>query len=395
MTTLTRENLYEELWNSPMTEVAKKYGLSDVGLKKIAVKLGVPVPPRGYWAKAQNGKKPPQQPLRAWKGETTYQLSSIHAAKAALPEEKLELPAIEEAKIYEKAPDNQIDVPTSLFAPHPIISATRKAVSEHKPYRSVPVWKAGGKGMVSVEVSKPILERTLILADAFLKAAEKRGYEFSWSSENKSSHRDVLYLTLTKEKTSYRIRLRQKPGTLIIEPNSYSSSTKKNAPPPIVPTPVLQLELSDYIFGYGAKTYQDTPTKPLEKQLNTAFLWMATYPIRKAIEAAAREEESRKRQNAYELKVRPFRIRDAELKRLEECEKDAVQFARAEKLRAYADAMEKQIRISNLGKPVSSQALEPVTWIRARANWLDPLIGERWPEVDDLEGIREPSFWEC
>lgn len=395
MTTLTREKLYEELWNSPMTEVSKKYGLSDVGLKKIAVKLGVPVPPRGYWAKAQNGKKPPQQPLRAWKGETTYQLSSIHAAKAALPEEKLELPAIEEAKIYEKAPDNHIDVPTSLFAPHPIISATRNAVSEHKPYRSVPVWKAGGKGMVSVEVSKSILERTLILADTFLKAAEKRGYEFSWSSENKSSHRDVLYLTLTKEKTSYRMRLRRKPGTLIVEPNSYSSSTKKSAPPPIVPTPVLQLELSDYIFGYGAKTYQDTPTKPLEKQLNTAFLWMATYPIRKTIEAAAREEESRKRQNAYELKVRPFRIRDAELKRLEKCEVDAVQFARAERLRAYADAMEKQIRISNLGKPVSSQALEPVTWIRARANWLDPLIGERWPDVDDLEGIREPSFWEC
>lgn len=40
-----------------MTTVAQRHGLSDVGLRKICVKLDVPVPPRGYWARLTAGQK--------------------------------------------------------------------------------------------------------------------------------------------------------------------------------------------------------------------------------------------------------------------------------------------------------------------------------------------------
>jgi hypothetical protein len=49
--TITREELYEAVWAESMVKVAKIYGLSDVGVAKIAKKLHVPVPGRGYWAK--------------------------------------------------------------------------------------------------------------------------------------------------------------------------------------------------------------------------------------------------------------------------------------------------------------------------------------------------------
>ncbi|MEQ1770460.1 MAG: hypothetical protein ABL879_11530 [Devosia sp.] len=39
-----------------MTIVAPRYGLSDVGLVKNCKKLGIPVPPRGYWAKVKAGR---------------------------------------------------------------------------------------------------------------------------------------------------------------------------------------------------------------------------------------------------------------------------------------------------------------------------------------------------
>jgi len=51
-----REPLYEEVWQTPITQLAKKYGLSDNGLRKICVALNVPLPPRGYWAKRAVGK---------------------------------------------------------------------------------------------------------------------------------------------------------------------------------------------------------------------------------------------------------------------------------------------------------------------------------------------------
>lgn len=394
MTILTREGLYEEIWSSPMTSVSKKYGISDVGLRKIAVSLGIPVPPRGYWARIQNGQKLPRQPLRSWKGDTTYQLSEHRAVIAAAGGNTNDPPGVAEAKEFERAPENHISVPDVLEKPHPVAGATKKALTEHKPYRSLPVWKAGGQGLFTIEVSKSIVERALILADVFVKAAVRRGYELSWSSENKSANRDVLFLTLTRDGSHYRVRLRQKPGTLVLEHGEYSTLRRKDAPPPVIQTPILQLDLSDYMFGYGVRTFQDTPSKPLEMQLNNAFLWMATHPIRKAIEKAAQDELARQRHLAYEDRMRPFRIRDAEVERLKHYEKEALEFARAESLRAYADAMENKIRESAPVSKPDDPIYEPVVWIRARANWIDPLHKERWPAVDDLVDVREPSYWE-
>ena len=54
---LNRNALYELVWSKPMTAVAKEYGLSDRGLAKLCERNGIPVPPRGYWAKKQAGKK--------------------------------------------------------------------------------------------------------------------------------------------------------------------------------------------------------------------------------------------------------------------------------------------------------------------------------------------------
>jgi hypothetical protein len=47
--------------------------VSDVALRKICKKLGVPVPPLGYWAKVAAGKTPPTAKLPAnHKGPTRH-----------------------------------------------------------------------------------------------------------------------------------------------------------------------------------------------------------------------------------------------------------------------------------------------------------------------------------
>lgn len=49
--TMTRDELYGLVWQTPMRTLAKRYGLSDVGLRKICKKHEIPTPPLGYWAK--------------------------------------------------------------------------------------------------------------------------------------------------------------------------------------------------------------------------------------------------------------------------------------------------------------------------------------------------------
>ncbi len=61
---LDRRTLYEHIWAEPVESLAKSWGLSGRGLAKICKRLGVPVPPRGYWAKIRHGEKQPRLPLR-------------------------------------------------------------------------------------------------------------------------------------------------------------------------------------------------------------------------------------------------------------------------------------------------------------------------------------------
>lgn len=62
---LPREDLYELVWERPVTEVAMRFGISDVGLSKICRRANIPVPKRGYWAKMDAGEDVERLPLGA------------------------------------------------------------------------------------------------------------------------------------------------------------------------------------------------------------------------------------------------------------------------------------------------------------------------------------------
>src|SRR5258707_15768491 len=55
---LTRAELYERVWTTPMQKLAREFGLSDVGLAKLCHRHEIPVPGRGYWARIQFGQTP-------------------------------------------------------------------------------------------------------------------------------------------------------------------------------------------------------------------------------------------------------------------------------------------------------------------------------------------------
>jgi len=57
---LTRAELFEQVWSTPMRRLAQRYNLSDVGLAKVCRRYNIPRPPVGYWAKREVGKAPPR-----------------------------------------------------------------------------------------------------------------------------------------------------------------------------------------------------------------------------------------------------------------------------------------------------------------------------------------------
>ncbi len=53
----SRQGLHDLIWSKPMREVAAELGISDVGLRKVVVRAGLPLPPRGHWNRIAAGKK--------------------------------------------------------------------------------------------------------------------------------------------------------------------------------------------------------------------------------------------------------------------------------------------------------------------------------------------------
>lgn len=53
---VTREELYAQVWETPMYKLAASYGISGNGLAKICDRLEIPYPPRGYWARKAAGQ---------------------------------------------------------------------------------------------------------------------------------------------------------------------------------------------------------------------------------------------------------------------------------------------------------------------------------------------------
>ena len=113
--TLTREELHELVWETPLRRLAKRFGISDVGLKKICRKLDVPTPPVGWWAKKAAGKRVEVKPLPGWRPGVPKQVTV-----APPPDQSDGLRDAVRAKAGEMG---AIVIPERLAHPHPLIAS--------------------------------------------------------------------------------------------------------------------------------------------------------------------------------------------------------------------------------------------------------------------------------
>ena len=107
---MKRAELYALVWEKPMVHVAKHFGISDVGLRKICVKHDIPTPPLGYWAKLAHGKKVVQPPLPPLKSDIRDQIYLVVRPIRDVPENVLQTQIV--AQERESALENHITVPT-------------------------------------------------------------------------------------------------------------------------------------------------------------------------------------------------------------------------------------------------------------------------------------------
>jgi len=208
--TLTREELHDLVWSTPILKLAEEFGLSDRGFAKICARHLVPTPPRGYWAKVEAGQPVKKTPLRSVENKALHTVH-IGASKAHLSDSVLAALAAAKAERKRQAEERkqQISIakanaPTlePLVIDQPIQDCHKSVAPIVKQLRKA---KPDGDGVISVKgvcVHERTRERAIGILHHLAATTEADGAELTANEHglHLSTSQGAVRVVLTEER---------------------------------------------------------------------------------------------------------------------------------------------------------------------------------------------------
>jgi hypothetical protein len=373
-----RESLYNEVWTDPVTTVAKRYDLSDNGLRKHCKRLGIPLPYPGYWARVKSGQDLDRTPLPKVVGELKHYIREYvikykpkfedFSDDTLKNDEELSL-LTEETKAFIQARCSKIQVPSQLRNQHRLIidhekeSMYRKFPEKRerdnsKTSYSVPI---NGRytslnAMLPIYVSPANIKRayriinTIISVLGDMEAYVSVGYGFDSNKDNGYFH--VMNI-------SFGFELTEEIG------KKHNEHTAKF---------VLSLfPKSNFNRKNGDKMeYKDQADLPLETQLGKMIYDMFVIANKLRCLDILDERKYKKQQEERKRQERLEQMRKGELAEIRQLEQVASDWDKAEKIRRFTDAMERKI-IDVSDEAENKKLNHWLKWARDKADWIDPL----------------------
>jgi len=341
---LTRHELYDLVWATPMIDLAKQFNLSDNGLRKICKKYSIPVPKMGYWQKVRYGKPPLKTPLPSSKSNEVVAINILPRSKEYL----------EPVLIVKES----ITVPETVEKFHVLVQQTRKLFAKGHEYRGK-FRSDRNEASLNINVSKVQLPRACRIMDTIFKALEQCGVKVG--IEREGEYKTNTYVELDGEKV--RFELDELTRMVKTEPDKYGF-THYN----YIPKGKLVLRIKEYLGGCQSKWTEGENSK-LEDKLASFIngLSLAAAYIKKSNKE--REEERRRWEEERKEAERKRLVAEEEKERGQALE---LQAANWQKSRLIHELI--QAAISKRGEYApDSRFAEWVVWATAYANKLDPL----------------------
>ncbi|MDX9694305.1 MAG: hypothetical protein RBT49_00785 [Bacteroidales bacterium] len=359
-TTLTREQLYDLVWSTPMIQLAKKYKISDNGLRKICRRMNIPTPDNGYWLKIKYNKSVTKKKLPteySGKGEVT--LSEID-----FDDNSREISIHQLKKEIEISNQYSLKVPTKLTNPDNLIQDVVDFYKERefKP-NEIPSFLVVRGRCLDIRTTSRNLNRALRIMDTFIKVIKARGHK----------------ITLAPGKTEIII-LENYTEISIIEKCDIIEPEGKYASRTLIPNGKLAFKADTYY----SKEWADNNVK-LEEKLSTIIAWLELKAIKINIiwdknraEEKAREEIRRKERELQELKKKEI-VKFRDLLEKSRRWKETFYF------RDYIQTIEENAMKSGT---TSNDLKEWLRWAKDKADWYDPLLDKE----DPLLGPFKPNL---
>jgi len=382
METWDRELLYSEIWETPLSKLAVKYGISAVALGKVCRKLQIPLPGRGYWAKKEFGKPVKQIKLPEGKDlPVVHRMKFVRDSTDASKSESAQ-PPIDDPELIRiaKIEEENFGIEQNIKQ-HKLVTAAAR-ILKHAPTdpRHI-LYPPYSEPCLDIRVSKTSLDRALTILNAIILKLESMSLAVTIERGPDRSGaliegRRALFVLVEKARV---INRRQVP---------MGSSTTIQ----VEYEPTGQLEFRVGGHGYGCKkTIKDRKHQKLEDSLSVcmgAILREGRNLRIKDEEMQRREIENRKRTE----KLEKLRVKiEEEEEKVRTLDKWVTNWTRAEHIRGFVTVLEKLWTAEGHDVSLNGQKGQRLLWMKEQADRLDPLVHPSPPSILDRKG--ELSSW--
>lgn len=175
---VSRDDLYDQVWSTPMSRLAKRYDVSGSYLARVCEALNVPRPPVGYWQKKEVGKAPPQPELPPVQpGDQIVWSKNKPIARST--------GAVRQRQPYRKTAKARAGRHPILMGVEKHFLKTRKIEEEEflRPYKTL---------LPDIITSEPCLEQAIKTADKVYRAFEKAGQRVLFAAPDQNLRRVAI-----------------------------------------------------------------------------------------------------------------------------------------------------------------------------------------------------------
>ncbi len=351
---INREQLYQEIWNTPLVKLAPVYNLTTYEIKKLCDSFLIPLPKVGYWSKVAFGKTVEIAPLPVYaKSKLKVKKSNFSKNNQLIIVKKIEKKMI---------PD--ISVKKNLTKPHAVTVKTREGLKRSRTdeYGMKKPWRGG----FDLRVSKVNERRALLIIDTLCKWFEKNSIKIYQPFEESTTTEVVI------DGQSIRIKIEEKSkltAKILTERwGNYDYYTRE-----YTPTEQLSLVIDNYCWGCGIrKVWRDGKTSKVEEKLGefvSALFQHAEYEKQEELrrEAEKLEWERQRKEKKYNEACEKL-----EKQMLDELKKQSTDLKQSRELIAYIKEVK---NLANKQYKDSNYPLELTDWI----NWAENYAAELNP----------------
>jgi len=360
--TLTRKELYDLVWSTPFTTLAKKYLISDNGLRKICLKMDIPLPKSGHWGKIQFNK--PVEIIKLspdYSGEKEIALALRQEGDESKGSPSQIIALEKEIKSKE---EQSLVVPDRLTNPDKLIIAARESLIKKNARTS---YRGGFVGTSinepNISVTPENVSRALRFMDTFIKVIKKRGHSITFRNH-------TTYVTIQGEAIEiyFREKLKRVPKVSNYGWQEYDY-------------------FASGILCFNAKiSWHITEWKDgsltLEKQLAKIIAKLEI----KGEELKQQSIESEIYRAEQEVKQRIEKERqkrkDKEFEDFKLLMKNAKQWQEAVLLRNYLNELEAKAKNDN---KITEELENWLLWARKKTDWYDPQINAKDELLNDTD----------